>query len=87
MVDKYSKNRATDFEDAASITISINVNGISLIPQEKKSGDENNEKEYRQVICYKKDEVNKSQDKNTRKKVNREQTNSFRVALPWQVLP
>ena len=61
------KIRVTDFEGATSVAIDVNVDSASIIPQKKQSGNENNEKEYHQVISYGKDEVNKSKEKNASK--------------------
>ena len=61
------KIQVIDFEDATSVAIDVNVDSASIIPQKKQSGNENNEKEYHQVISYGEDEVNKSKDINASK--------------------
>ena len=66
------------------ITIYITVDSAILIPQEKKSGNENNEKEDCQVISYKEDEVNKSKDENLREKKGKcEQKKGNRKQIYW----
>ena len=46
--DAYSKQSTAYFEDSENFTFDI----ASVIPQEKQSGNENNKKEYHQVISY-----------------------------------
>ena len=59
------EKRTADFEGAVNITANINVNSLCLRPQEKRSGNENNEKKYCQVVPYDQNEANKSKYKNT----------------------
>ena len=64
------EKRTIDVEDAAKITVNITVDRESIVPQEKKSGNE----EDLQVNTYENNEANKSNDENAGEKIeNREQ--------------
>ena len=78
-----SENRTADFEDAANITVDITVDIVSIIPQGKQSGDE----EDRQVNPYKENEANKSNEENSRKKIEQTAINQVEKLRAKKIKP
>ena len=53
-----------DFEESKRRAENINIDSVSINPQDKKSGNKNNEKDDRQVNAYGESEATKSMEEN-----------------------
>ena len=53
-----------DFKESKRRAVNITIDGVSIYPQDKQSGNENNKKDDRQVNTYSESEATKSTEEN-----------------------